>query len=104
MPCLTNPPVPLIMPAIAVLVASPVVRIFAPRDTVVPATPAKDPIVSAPVSVRLPVPVKTTAAASAIAAPSVERLPVPATVTVVEATDPLPVSASVPALTVVAPL
>ena len=103
-PCLVNPPVPPIVPAIAVLVPSPVVRIFAPKATLVPATPASDPIVSAPVSVRLPVPVNSTLATSSIAAPSVERLPVPATFTAIDPIAPDPVSANVPAFTVVAPV
>ena len=89
-------------PAIMVFVAFPVVSVFAPRLAVEVAPPAKDPIVSAPDSVRSPVPVKTTAAVSSKAAPSTLILALVATFTTADASDP--VTTNEPPVTVVAPV
>ena len=84
-PILVKPPVPPIAPANAVLLASPAVSVLLPRVTVVPDTPANEPTVSLALSVKVaPVVSKFTAPALAMALP--------------------PAKASVPALTVVAPV
>ena len=72
-------------------------------DTVVPASPESCPIVSTPVSARLPLPVRVTAASSRSASPSVARLP-PETPIVADAIEPAPVSVSKPPFTVVLPV
>ena len=84
-PCLFSPPLPPTTPANAVLVASPVVSVFAPSVTVVPATPVSEPTVSLAPKVRLaPNTLRFTASVSASAV--------------------LLVSASEPAATVVVPV
>ena len=85
-----------------VVVPSPVVRVLAPKVTDVPATPASDPMVSAPVKVRLPVPDNTTAAVSSNDVPSTLSVDVLFTFTTVDNNDPL--TTKVPPVTVVAPV
>ena len=69
-PTLVSAPLePLISPAYSVLDALPTVKVLAPKVTVVPLTPAREPIVSELLKVRLaPEVLKFTAPVSAIAA------------------------------------
>ena len=81
-------------------VSPPAVSVLPPLVTV-PA-PAREPMVSSSLSVKLPEPFSVTAAVSPRDAPSTCRVAPSATVTAAEATEP--VTESVPALTVVSPV